>query len=140
MSGIRILAIVVAAVVYFVIGAIWYGQFSTAWLAGIGKTMAQLEAENGASARPYIVGFLSVLAACATLGWLIGRTRTSGWAGGASLGACLALGLIGAQLALNYGFEGRSVSLWLIIAGYAVVGLTIGGAINGAWSGPRASA
>ena len=34
MSGIRILAIVVAAVVYFFIGAIWYGQFSVAWLAG----------------------------------------------------------------------------------------------------------
>ena len=33
MSGIRILAIVVAAIVYFFIGAIWYGQFSVPWLA-----------------------------------------------------------------------------------------------------------
>ena len=47
MNGKTILAVVVAAVVYFVIGAIWYGQFSVAWLAGIGRTMAEL-----AGARP----------------------------------------------------------------------------------------
>jgi len=34
------LAAWVAAVVFFVIGAVWYGQFQTAWLAGIGKTLA----------------------------------------------------------------------------------------------------
>ena len=136
MSGIRILAIVVAAIVYFFIGAIWYGQFSVAWLAGIGRTMAELEAENP-GARPYVVGFGSVLVACATLGWLIARTGTSGGAGGAKLGAVVALGLVGAQLALNYGFESRSVSLWLINTGYAVVGLAIAGGIIGAWSKPR---
>ena len=136
MSGIRILAIVVAAIVYFFIGAIWYGQFSVAWLAGIGRTMAELEAENP-GARPYVVGFGSVLVACATLGWLIARTGTSGWAGGAKLGVVVALGLVGAQLALNYGFESRSVSLWLINTGYPVVGLGIAGAIICAWSRPR---
>ncbi len=136
MSGIRILAIVVAAVVYFLVGAIWYGQFSAAWLAGIGRTMAELEAENP-GARPYVVGFASVLVACATLAWLIARTGTTGWAGGAKLGIVVALGLVGAQLALNYGFESRSVSLWLINTGYAVVGLAIAGGIIGAWSRPR---
>jgi len=136
MSGTRILAIVVAAIVYFLIGAIWYGQLSVAWLAGIGKTMAQLEAEN-AGPRPYVVGFASVLVACATLGWLIARTGTTGWAGGAKLGLVVALGLVGAQLALNYGFEARSVSLWLVNAGYAVVGLAVAGGIIGAWSRPR---
>ena len=136
MSGIRILAIVVAAGVYFFIGAIWYGQFSVAWLAGIGKTMAELEAENP-GARPYVVGFVSVLVACATLGWLIARTGTAGWVGGARLGIVVSLGLVGAQLALNYGFESRSVSLWLINTGYAVVGLAIAGGIIGAWSRPR---
>ena len=136
MTGIRILASVVAAVVYFFIGAIWYGQFSVAWLAGIGKTLAELEAENP-GARPYVVGFASVLVACATLGWLIARTGATGWAGGAKLGVVLAVGIVGAQLALNYGFESRSVSLWLINTGYPVVGLGIAGAIIGAWSRPR---
>lgn len=134
-----ILAVVVAAVVYFVIGALWYGQFSAAWLAGIGKTMAQLEAENGASARPYVVGFVSVLVACATLAWLMAKSGSSGWADGATLGACLALGLIGAQLALNYGFESRSVSLWLINSGYALVGLAVAGGIIGGFARPAST-
>lgn len=136
MNVTRILAVVVAAVVYFVLGALWYGQLSDAWLAGIGKTMAELEAANpGASV--YAVGFASVLAACATLGWLIARTGTSGWAGGAKLGVVVALGFVGAQLALNYGFEARSATLWLINTGYAVVGLAAAGGIIGAWSKPR---
>ena len=137
MSGLRILATVVAAVVYFVIGAIWYGQFSAAWLAGIGKTMAELEAQNAGSPLPYVVGFAAVLVECAVLAVLVARTGATGWLDGAKLGAIVAIGLIGAQLALNYAFEARSVSLWLVNAGYALVGLVVAGGIIGAWSKPR---
>ena len=49
------------------------------------------------------------------------------------LGAAVALGFIGANLALNYGFEWRSVNLWMINAVYAIVGLGIAGAIIGGW-------
>jgi hypothetical protein len=49
------------------------------------------------------------------------------------LGAAVALGFIAANLALNYGFERRSVVLWVINAVYAVVGLSIAGAIIGGW-------
>jgi len=34
-------------------------------------------------------------------------------------------------------FEGRGLTLWLINAGYALVGLAVAGAIIGAWSKPR---
>jgi len=34
---------------------------------------------------------------------------------------------------MNYGFEARPLSLWLINAGYMVVGMTIMGAIIGHW-------
>jgi hypothetical protein len=49
------------------------------------------------------------------------------------LGAAVAAGFIAANLALNYGFEWRSVTLWLINGAYAVVGLAIAGAIIGGW-------
>ena len=132
MSGIRILAIVVAAVVYFfarrdlvqaVLGRPGSRASARRWPSSRRRTRV---------ARPYIVGFASVLVACCTLAWLIARTGATGWAGGAKLGVVLALGIVGAQLALNYGFEARSVSLWLINTGYAVVGLGIAGAIIGA--------
>ena len=52
---------------------------------------------------------------------------------GALTGATVAFGIVGAMLALNYGFEARGITLWLINAGYAFVGLVIAGAIIGAW-------
>ena len=53
--------------------------------------------------------------------------------GGMGLGATIALGFVAANLALNYGFERRSITLWVINAVYAVVGLGIAGAIIGGW-------
>jgi hypothetical protein len=82
---------------------------------------------------PYVVGFAAILVMCYLLAWLIARTGTQGAAAGAGLGAALALGLVGGMLALNYGFESRPVSLWLINAGYAVVGLGIAGGIIAGW-------
>ncbi|HET9339149.1 MAG TPA: DUF1761 domain-containing protein [Casimicrobiaceae bacterium] len=131
MIGRRILAVVVAAGVYFVIGAMWYGHFSEAWLAGIGKTLAELQSANPGP-LPYVVAFLGVLLECAVLAYLLARVGDDGWLDGARLGAMLALGLIGAQLALNYAFEARSATLWLINAGYALLGLVVAGAIIGA--------
>lgn len=135
MNGRRILAVVIAASVYFGLGALWYGQLANVWLAGIGKTMAQLQAEVPGN-LPYAVAFLAVFLECAVLALLLARLGGAGWLDGAKLGIVLALGLVGAQLALNYAFEGRSVTLWLINTGYAVVGLTVAGAILGAMT-PR---
>jgi hypothetical protein len=126
-------AIIVAAVVFFAIGAVWYNVFSKPWLDGIGKTVEQIMKENGGSPLPYVVGFVAILIMCYTLGWIVQRGMEPTAGNGALTGATVAFGLIGATLALNYGFEARGVTLWLINAGYVFVGLVIAGAIIGAW-------
>lgn len=131
-----IIAVVAASVLYFAIGAIWYNAFSADWLAGIGKTTQQIEADGG-GVRSMVIGFLSILVACATLAVLMRWTGTRGLWDGGKLGLCVAVGFVGAQLALNYGFEARSVALWLINAGYAIVGLTLAGAIIGSVGRPE---
>ena len=133
MTGARHLAVWVAAIVFFVLGAIWYTVLSARWLAAIGKTVDQLAGEQAASPLPYVIGFVAILVMCYTLSWLIGRLQATTFAGGMALGATLAAGLICANLALNYGFEWRPVTLWLINAVYAVVGLAVAGAIIGGW-------
>jgi hypothetical protein len=125
--------VLVAAVVFFALGALWYTLFSDAWLAGIGKTLDQLMKENGGSPLPYVVGFLAAVVMCYTLAWIVQRGMQPGAGNGALTGATVAFGIVGAMLALNYGFEARGVTLWLINAGYAFVGLVIAGAIIGAW-------
>ena len=127
-------AVILAAVLFFVLGAVWYTVLAAPWLAGIGKTVEQIEREHGGSMLPFVVGFVAVLVMCYTLNWIIGRALEPPTSGsGAMSGAVVALGLIGATLALNYGFEARSVSLWLINAVYVLVGLAMAGAIIGGW-------
>jgi len=126
-------AVLVAAVVFFAIGAAWYNIFSKPWLDGIGKTIDQITKENGGSPLPYVVGFLAIVVMCYTLGWIVQKGMTPSAGNGALTGATVAFGIVGAALALNYGFEARGLTLWLINAGYVFVGLVISGAIIGAW-------
>lgn len=137
MPTIRHLPTIVAAVVFFAIGAVWYNVLSGPWLAGIGKSMDQLAREQGNSPLPYAVGFAAILVMCYTLAWLLARLGADTLGAGLRVGVTVALGLVAAMLALNYGFEARAPALWAINAGYALVGLAIAGAIIGGWRRSR---
>jgi hypothetical protein len=126
-------AVVAAAVVFFVLGAGWYTVLADPWAAGVGKTMAQLKAESSGSATPMVMGFVAILVMCYTLNSLLNRLGDTTAAGGAKVGAFVALGFVAANIALNYAFEVRGVPLWTINSGYVLVGLTLAGAIIGGW-------
>jgi hypothetical protein len=133
MNGVRHLAVIIGAVAWFIIGALWYNFFSAPWLQAIGKTMDQVQKESGGPTQPMLTGFVAILVMCYVLAWLIGRLNERTLAGGMKTGATVAIGFVAATLALNYGFEVRSIVLWLINAGYALIGLVVAGAIIGAW-------
>jgi hypothetical protein len=122
-----------ASIVFFVLGAIWYSVMAAPWVAAIGKTSDQLTREHGSSPLPYVVGFVAILVMCYTLAWLMHRLQAATLFDGLRLGAIVAIGFIAATLALNYGFEARSVTLWFINSVYLVVGLALSGAIIGGW-------
>jgi hypothetical protein len=132
-SGTRHVAVWIASIVFFVLGAIWYSVMAAPWVTAIGKTMDELTREQAGSPLPYVVGFVAILVMCYTLAWLMQRLQTVTLTGGLRLGATVAIGFIAATLALNYGFESRSVALWLINSAYIVVGLALAGAIIGGW-------
>ena len=133
LADINWLAVLVAAVIYFALGAVWYNVFSGPWLNGIGKTVEQLATDGGGAPLAFAVGFLAIVVMCYTLAWIVHRGMQPTAGNGALTGATVAFGIVGAMLALNYGFEARGFTLWLINAGYAFVGLVIAGAIIGAW-------
>lgn len=126
----------VAAIVFFVLGAIWYSVFEVPWAAAIGRSIDQIAREVDGRPQAFLIGFVAILVMCYALGWLIDRVGASTLAGGLKLGAGIALCFIAATLALNYGFEARPVTLWLINAAYAVIGLGAAGAIIGGWRRP----
>jgi hypothetical protein len=134
MNGINHVAVWVAGIVQFLLGAGWYTLLGQAWMAGIGKSEAQLVAEHGHSPMPYIIALGGALVIAYAIAWLLPRLGAPSGGRGARTGATLALALIGATLATNYGFEARSLSLWLINTGYMVIGMAVMGAIIGQWT------
>ena len=127
-----------AAVAFFALGAAWYNIFCEPWLDGIGKTMEQLDEGRRRHRRCRSSSDSSRSSSCATRSPGSCSAACSRAAGnGALTGATVAFGIVGAMLALNYGFEARGVTLWLINAGYVFVGLVITGAIIGAWQEAR---
>ena len=133
MSGARHLAVWIASIVFFVLGAIWYSVMAAPWAAGIGKTMDQLAREQAGSPLPYAIGFVAILVMCYTLAWLMHRLQAATLTSGLRVGGIVAIGFVAATLAMNYGFESRSVMLWMINSVYVVVGLALAGAIIGGW-------
>lgn len=133
MRGINHLATVVAAIAHFALGAFWYGMLGGAWLAGIGKSEAQIKAEYGGSPLPYVTAAVAALVVAYTLAWLLPRLGARSAGMGAVHGFVLAVALIGSTMAMNYGFEMRSPSLWLINTGYLAIGMALMGAIIGGW-------
>ena len=131
-------AIVVSAIVFFLIGWLWYDVlFGSTWLAAIGKTEAQMTA-GGVSFYPFalslVMAFFLAYGLARVLEW---RGESTPWRG-AFIGFSLGVLIFGTMTWLDYTYEMRGTALLLIDVGYVVVGMTVIGAILGAWT-PKAS-
>jgi hypothetical protein len=130
---INYLAVIVSAVAYLVVGALWYSPvlFGSAWMKGIGKTKEQVTAD--ASPLNYIFSLITSFIAA------YGIARIMVWSGGNSIadgvttaivvGVCFVL----TAMWINDTFEKRRRGLTLINVLYHLVGLVIAGIIIGAW-------
>ena len=125
------LAILVAAFVPMVLGALWYSPvlFARPWMREIGRSPEDL---TGAS-----LGYgLSALAAIVTsyvLARVVRWAEVDDLLNGALVGLLLWLGFVATIVAVQTYFGGRSRTLWAIDAGYWLVSLLVMGAIHGAW-------
>ena len=123
-------AILVATVLAFVLGGLWYGPlFGKAWLAAMGKTEEEIEP----SASPFIISFFTALVTAITLAWLVHALSVQGWAAGALLGLVAGIGFIATAMASDTAFCGWGVRLFIIQAGYRVVYSVVMGALLGGW-------
>lgn len=123
-------AVLVATVLAFVLGGIWYGPvFGTAWLEALGKTEDDIEP----SASPFVISFFTALLTAITLAWLMIALGISGWLGGAVLGGVTGIGFIATAMASDSAFCGWSLRLFLIQSGYRVLYSILMGAVLGAW-------
>jgi len=129
------LAVVVAAVVYFVIGALWYSMlFGNAWMIGIGKTEAQIMAERPNPTMAFVITFICNLILSSVLAQVIVATGKATAMHGMRVAFIAWAGFIATTLMMNYQFEVRTFTLWAINAGYPLIGMLIMGGILGSWT------
>lgn len=122
------LAAWVAAIAYFIFGAVWYGALSGPWQFYMGG--------KGAPSTPalYIESFLlGLVLAYATAVALARRPEDQTLRQGVRFGIFIGIAVFASQTLNEALYEGRPFGLWLIDAGFVVIGFAIIGAIVGGW-------
>lgn len=132
-AGINYIAVLVAAVVGFLVGWPWYMTFSKPWLKAIGKDP---ETPPHPTPVPFIFLGIGLLVMAWVLAGLIGHlgqgqvTILNGIISGLFVWA----GFVATTMTTNYAFQGRPFTLSLIDGGYFLLVLVLQGAIIG-WFG-----
>lgn len=131
LDGINWIAVVVATVVAFAIGGLWYSKtlFGNTWLEEVGLTEEAINNANLAKTfgTTFVLQLLATIALATTL------DAGSTWMDGLQNGLFIGVLWIGTAYGITYLFEQRSMRLFFINAGYYVVLFAISGSILGAW-------
>lgn len=134
LSNVNFLAVLVAAVVSFMLGALWYGPlFGKAWQAELGFTDEDLK--EGNMAKTMGTSFVLILVMALGMGILLHGHGPNDidLQSGIIHGLFVGLLFVGTSMGINYVYEKKSIKLWLINAGYQIIYLSMMGAILGAW-------
>ncbi|HST31640.1 MAG TPA: DUF1761 domain-containing protein [Chthoniobacterales bacterium] len=126
------IAVICAAAVYWIIGAVWYmALFGKIWAAGIEQHGIRLQ--RGGMGAKMIGNFLCNFVAAAIMARLIARTGITELGYGLKLGAGVGLGFSATALTVQYLWESRPFKVWLIDASHHVVGCIAIGGILAIW-------
>jgi hypothetical protein len=134
--GMNVYAIVLAAIVAFMFGWLWYGVlFSDAWLEACGKSREEVKGDTP-SPTLFIISFIGlVVMACVLAGVLrhLGADQVT-LRGGIVTGVFMWLGFVITTMVVNNAFRGAKPSLTLIDGGHWLGVLILQGAVIG-WFG-----
>ena len=131
------LAIGVAALAYYALGALWYSLlFRKAWAAGHKIEMPTSEEGKAAMKKsmPMIMisGLLMNIVMTVLIGMFVMALGSMHCMSGIKLG--LALSAIGAiPLVMSHSYMMKPFKLWIIDGGYHVVGITLASIIISVW-------
>ena len=133
------IGVIVAAIVSFVIGGIWYGPaFGKMWMAALGKTDADKEAMRKQAPKGFLAGLIGSFISSWVLAIVVTYARggtfyalPSGIVGGLVVGFLVWFGFLMTTTVSGAIFEGRSGKLLGINIGYSFIAYLLMGAIIG---------
>lgn len=131
LSEINYLAVIVAAIVGFGIGAVWYAPpvLGRRWMQLTGRTPENATGENTVLAMG--LAFLATLIGVLALALFIGKD--AGWQTGLVAGLVAGIGIASMAIVINGIFEAKSKELLAINSGYQILVFAVAGTILGAW-------
>jgi hypothetical protein len=131
----NVLAIIVAAVVAFLIGGLWYSPllFARQWMAAHAHSPEDVARMKADAPRAYGISFVAFLVMAFILQLILNHVDAHTWISGALWAAHLWLGFAVTIGLMANVYSGKKFSVFLIDAGYQLVYLLVMGAILGAW-------
>ena len=131
---INYLAVLIAAVITFVIGGLWYSpaMFGRRWMMAVGKT--EEECKKGNRSVALIGAFVAALMMAYVLAIFIGFAQAQTILQGVTIGLWSWVGFVAAPTLSNYLFSGWPRDLYLINNTYYLVSLLVMGALLAMWT------
>ena len=137
LSDLNWLAVIVAGLAYFALGALWYAPpvFGKPWMAAGGQQMGQ----TGERPNPaiYVTPLIAQIVAAIALGMIAESTSTNTFEEGLVLGLVAGVGFAVTTMLTTATFETQKPNgmVWgLINAAYHLVGLVIAAVIIAVWN------
>ncbi len=128
-ASINWIAVAIAVIAPFMLGALWYGPlFGKAWMEEMGFTEESIKAGNPAK----IYGFALLLNVVMVVNLAMFLGPEANLMFGMMAGLFTGLGFVAAMTGVQYLFEMRPMRLFLINGGYSTVAFTVMGTILGA--------
>ena len=129
------LAIIIAAIAAFAIGALWYSPmlFGRHWMAAHGHTPEKVAAMQSSMGKTYAFSFVTYVIMAMVIALLVGLTGATSAAQGIVLAGLAWLGF-GFTIGLNTNlYADKPAAAFMIDAGYQFIHVILMGAIIGAW-------
>jgi len=133
-SGINYIAVIIATLAGFGLGAVWYMVLGGAWMRALGKTKDQFNRGDGAAkALPFVVSLVALFLMAWMLAGLMGHLGDVTVRGGAISGLFVWVGFVITTMGANHAFSGAKPMLTLIDGGHWLAVLLVMGAVIGAF-------
>jgi hypothetical protein len=137
-SDVDWVAALVAAVVAFALGALWYSPllFARPWMRYTGwdaKSPDEIQQLQRTAGPAYAVSFLSWFVMAVVLSVVCDWADAATWVDGAGVAALLWLGFVATTGLTAQVFHSRPLGLFLVDGGYQLVFMMLMGAIVAGW-------
>ena len=126
------IAVIVAALAGFGMGAVWYMTLSKPWMAAVGIPVDENGKPQGnGSMMPFVISGIAMLLVAGMLRHMFAMAGIDGAIKGLVAGLGVGLFFITPWVAMNYAYAMRPAKLTLLDGGYSVMGPGVIGLVLG---------